>query len=352
MPLVSLVYDPYFAALGGGELYAALLAKELAVDSRTTLLAPVPDLRHQLNRRFGLSLPEIDWLSRPQLSNVQVSKLSRCFDRFVCLTLGDPPVNQARTGILVIQFPVGAAPSRQVLASYQAVICYSRYCQHWIRQRWGLDAVVIAPAMPGLPAIQPTLERQNLIISIGRFQADLHNKGYRALFTTFSALVRDKMPTWEYYVIGGSGQSQRDRAFLRELSQLAVRCRVKILPDLARGELLRYLAGAKLFWHGAGCEEAKAPERAEHFGISIVEAMSLGVVPLVYAAGGPLELVQPGWNGFHWSSPAELSRLTIELAGDEPLRRRLADQARRTAAHYLPERLRSEFRQLLGRIER
>ncbi len=352
MPLNSLVYDPYFAALGGGELYACLLAKELAVDSRTTLLAPVPDLRHHLSRRFELSLAELSWMSQPRLNTSQVSKFSRRFDRFLCLTLGEPPLNQARTGILVVQFPVGPRPPLQVLASYQAVICYSRYCQHWIRQRWGIDSVVIAPASPGLPPIQPSPDRQNLIISIGRFQAKLNSKGYQTLFTTFSALIRDKIPNWEYYVIGGSGQSQLDRALLKELLQLAVTCKVKLFPDLPRGELLRHLSRAKLFWHGAGYEEPGAPERAEHFGISIVEAMSLGVVPLVYAAGGPQEIVRHGRDGFHWSSPAELSRLTMELADNEPLRRRLASQARRTAANYVPERLRSEFRQLLGRIER
>ena len=55
----------------------------------------------------------------------------------------------------------------------------------------------------------------------------------------------------------------------------------------------------------------------EHFGISTVEAMSAGVVPLVFAGGGQLEIVSDGVNGVLWNTPDELIAKTFELIKDK-----------------------------------
>ena len=66
--------------------------------------------------------------------------------------------------------------------------------------------------------------------------------------------------------------------------------------DVPRDELLELYSRASLFWHAAGHgqDDRRHPERLEHFGITTVEAMAHGAVPLVFPAGGPAEVVADG----------------------------------------------------------
>ena len=65
----------------------------------------------------------------------------------------------------------------------------------------------------------------------------------------------------------------------------------------ASGAELRDLYGrASIFWHAAGLGEdpERHPDRYEHFGITTVEAMSAGAVPVVIDAAGQAEIVEQG----------------------------------------------------------
>ena len=344
--ITTLVYNPYFAALGGGEVYISLLALEVAIDGPVTLLAPVANPRITIFKRFGLDLTGLHWLSGNWATSSQkVSRLSRAYDRFICLTLGNPPINLSRHGILVIQFPYGPRPSLRVLASYRHILCYSRYCQEWIRRRWGIDALVLNPAIPGDPPIPTT--KENYIVSIGRFQRGLNDKCFPDLIQSFLTLPRDKMGRWEYHIIGGTGQSPQDRLYLEKLQKKVTGTRVYLHPNLGRSQLLSLLSAAKLYWHAAGYGQPHRPEAAEHFGISIVEALAAGAVPLVYKAGGPVEVVEDKISGLHWQALAELQAQTLLLAENSAAWLRLASYGPVVAQKYTANQLRRGFRVLL-----
>ena len=48
--------------------------------------------------------------------------------------------------------------------------------------------------------------------------------------------------------------------------------------------------------------------RVEHFGISVVEAMAAGAVPLAVGKGGVGEIITPGENGILWDTVADPGR--------------------------------------------
>ena len=98
-------------------------------------------------------------------------------------------------------------------------------------------------------------------------------------------------------------------------------------------ELHQLYAASKLFWHatGLGEDEVAHPERFEHFGITTVEAMAAGCVPVVLGKGGQPEIVHSGVDGILWSSEDELVAQTISLVQDENRRMRLAAAARARA---------------------
>ena len=111
----------------------------------------------------------------------------------------------------------------------------------------------------------------------------------------------------------------------------------------------RLFAEASIYWHGGGFGEdaERHPERFEHFGITVVEAMAAGAVPVVFAAAGPQEIVEDGVNGFHWRTPDELVARTRQLIDDHELRDRMACAARQRAADFSSERFVAAVRALV-----
>lgn len=94
--------------------------------------------------------------------------------------------------------------------------------------------------------------------------------------------------------------------------------------------------------------------RAEPFGMVIVEAMALGRPVIATSAGGPLEIVTPGYDGL-LVAPGDEAALAEAIAGliehpDEG--RRLGENAIATAARFTPEgmtqQVLSAYRQALS----
>jgi len=89
------------------------------------------------------------------------------------------------------------------------------------------------------------------------------------------------------------------------------------------------LKRAKIYWHSTGFGEdlEKNPEKFEHFGLSTLEAMNSGLVPVVFNAGGQPELVDHETNGFVWNTKDELISFTKMIIEEDPLRRVLSYNA-------------------------
>src|SRR5207248_6507126 len=106
-------------------------------------------------------------------------------------------------------------------------------------------------------------------------------------------------------------------------------------------ERLRELFGrARIFWHatGLGDDTDAHPELAEHFGISTVEAMAAGCVPVVINKGGQPEIVEHGKSGFVWNTLDELKQYTQLLADDPSLWKQMSAAARERARGFARER--------------
>ncbi len=63
----------------------------------------------------------------------------------------------------------------------------------------------------------------------------------------------------------------------------------------------------------------------EHFGITTVEAMSFGVVPIVINKGGQQETVKEGFNGYRWDTEKECIEKTLKVIEDEKERIKMAN---------------------------
>jgi glycosyltransferase involved in cell wall biosynthesis len=146
--------------------------------------------------------------------------------------------------------------------------------------------------------------------------------------------------TWEYHLVGSSGSDPASHAFLSWLENASRDFPVRIHANASYDELKQYYQRATFFWHAAGygIDEDAYPDRTEHFGMSTVEAMSAGCVPLVVNAGGQKEIVSHGKSGYLWNTVDELIRGTLDLMqnpGHLPI---LQHEARKRFADFSPEK--------------
>ena len=193
--------------------------------------------------------------------------------------------------------------------------------------------------------------KNRTILSVGRFFAGGHSKRHDVMLDAFRDLLRP---------CRGRRRAASGRVFVSVAAEHGIR---GADPDHGRGSaghvppepLFRALgalyARAPIYWHatGYGLPPDDAGEKAEHFGISIVEAMAAGCVPLAYAAGGPCEIIEEGVSGFLFDSSTVLLSKTaamLEAGGEEsriPIARRAAVAARR----YSPEVFADAVRELV-----
>jgi glycosyltransferase involved in cell wall biosynthesis len=188
-----------------------------------------------------------------------------------------------------------------------------------------------------------------MILSVGRFfdRSAGHSKKQLELVHAFRRLLDSGCaPGWELMLIGGSSHRDDYAARVREA---AAGLPIAGVENGTGDEVERALAEAAVYWHGAGLDESLLGDRVrfEHFGISVVEAMSAGCVPIVYGVGGPAGIVEDGENGLHFFDVDELVEQTRLVIDDPNLRGRLADGAVRRAQDFSEEAFHDHVRAIV-----
>jgi glycosyltransferase involved in cell wall biosynthesis len=109
---------------------------------------------------------------------------------------------------------------------------------------------------------------------------------------------------------------------------LRVEDKITLLKNAPFTELQNILANAKVYLHTMPFD---------HFGISVVEAMASGCVPVVHRSGGPWTDIldaKQGAYGFSYSTPSEAADYIDMLLTDERLRSRIAAKASYRSTKY------------------
>lgn len=349
-----LVWNPDFAVLGGGERFTVALGQVIAEDHDVVFAGPHPVSPARLRR---LGFPAVDVV---QLREQDLGRTSADYDLAVVVTLKLPPRSFATRSLLVVQFPLESVPStrlhrartRSKLRRYDMIV-YSSFVRDWLSRRWGVDATVIHPPVELGSRAQSSKEQ--LILSVGRFLGKTHdqwnNKRHDALIEAFGQLPDDIRDTWRLVLVGSASPSVEIDEHLDALRTAAAGLNVTLEVNASPERLRDLQRRARLFWHASGFGRlADAPECAEHFGISTVEAMSYRAIPLVYADGGQLEIVDENCGRLWRTIPELVAKTTAlvrtrinELEG-------LAATAREASLPFGADHFRAEVRDFLARI--
>ncbi len=382
---IGIYAQPSASGLGGTDVVVAVLAESLAATDSVEILhhgrnTTIDDLAAfsgtdlqgvRLRRVRPLSHVAGDShnpLRRFREARNAGRELSAPYDLFITFTHEPPPFCHAPRGILAVLFPMFTPfhrlPSRgqaslwdlgrrayslvewkQRLAGYDLRIAISQYTRHWVRRMWGVDTAIVYPPTPLPPSVH---EKEALIVSIGRFASGGHVKSQLEMVDAFKDLLPEE---WHYVTAGALGEGAADLAYADKVRAAACSGQVRVATNLDRADVSDLYGRARLFWHAAGLGSAdSSPESSEHFGISTVEAMSAGAVPIVINKGGQPEIVEHGVSGFLWNTLDELREYTRLLAADEPLRLRMSNAARERAELFSRSRFVGEFTRLVDSI--
>ena len=337
------IVNPYLDTMGGGERYSlsfalALLSKGYEVDVEWK----DSSIKGKLEKRFGMDLSNLNF--------VENVKRGDGYDVCFWVSDGSVPTLLARKNFLHFQVPFHGVNGKTLLNKMKLwrvrkIIVNSNFTKGVIDKEFGVDSVVIYPPV-GVEKIRPK-KKENVILFVGRFSELKQAKNQDVLVKAFKRLYDSGYREWRLVLAGGAEVGGRD--YLKRLKKMSEGYPVETDEGPSFKEIVTLYGRAKIFWSavGFGVKEEKEPERVEHFGISLVEAMAGGIAPVVYSAGGHKEIIKDGQNGFLWKDMRSFLKITKKLIEDKSNLLTISRQARKDSQRYSYERFNESFKSLL-----
>ena len=354
------MYNRWLKTLGGGERYSLAIAEYLSKTCDVEVIShELLDMR-VASQRLGLALGNVRLKVIPAASDL--TALSGQYDLFINAShwnffpsiasksalivffpfhLGNPLLAQIRylIGRSLNSFPLNSlirvlltkrfsdlqtrldnlVPPNFLMAvdSYTQLWSISHFSQEWTQTYWRRPSHLLYPFVT-IEQIQPR-PKQQLILNVGRFFAGNHNKKHLVMIDSFKQMLNHGLQGWELHLAGGSMSGFAHEEYLSQIRKASENLPIYLHVDLDRAALIELYGKSAIYWHasGYGEDESREPHKFEHFGITTVEAMAAGCVPIVIGRGGQPELVDHNVNGLLWQSLPELVSLSTELMRDQ-----------------------------------
>jgi glycosyltransferase involved in cell wall biosynthesis len=295
----------------------------------------------KLENRFGVKLP----------GTKVVASINRGEDYDACFWVSDGsiPTLKSRNNILHFQVPFHDLGSRTLINKMKLfrikhVVSNSQFTKSFIDKEYGVNSKVIYPPV-SVNDFKPK-RKQNIACYVGRFSKLTQHKRQDVLIEVFKKFYKHNK-NWKLVLAGGVEIGNDN--FTDELRKQAKGYPIEIQESPSYSEILELLGISKMFWSAAGygIDAQTNPEKVEHFGITVVEAMAAKAVPLVINKGGYKEIVNDNVDGFLWSKKSDLYSKAEMLADDNKLLMRISKEAAERAKAFEQEKFIREFSKLI-----
>ncbi|OGH11599.1 MAG: hypothetical protein A3B38_02200 [Candidatus Levybacteria bacterium RIFCSPLOWO2_01_FULL_36_13] len=349
------IFDPYLDDIGGGEKYMMTLASCLSKDNEVYVFWDDQEVFKNLTRRFSIDLSKVNFYKNifsSKFSFIQKIIETKKFDIIIFLSDGSIPVTLSNKTFIHIQQPLPNVRTNLLsslkLKRINAVFCNSTFTKSFADKELGIQSKVLYPSIE----IKARLEKkENYILHVGRFRdARVNNEDYKRqgmMVQSFKEMIDGGFKDWKFVLCVGLNSADEEN--FNKIKEIANGYPIEFLVNKSNDELWDIYSKAKIYWHATGFGEDLNlhPEFAEHFGISTVEAMGAGCVPVVINAGGQKEIITDGENGYLWNSIEELKKKTIELAKNERKLNILSIAAKKRAEYFAGERFCRELKEII-----
>lgn len=343
------IYDPYLDDAGGGEKYMLSIAECLASKHKVDVFWDSKEDLEFACKRFSIDSGNIHLVQNIFSSKTLFIKrffASSKYDAIVVLSDGSIPLLGSRKLFIHLQQPLqqfqnGSLKSKIKLLRVTRFICNSEYTKKFIGTKFGLKTIVLYPPVQLNPL---KTRKENSILHVGRFRPFDKTTGvsdYKkqdVMVKTFMKMVDRGLKNWKFVL--AVSVLEKDKDAFSEMKKKTNGYPIEFEVNKANIALWEYYSKAKIYWHASGYGEDLNlhPEAAEHFGISTVEAMGAGCVPVVVNTGGQREIVTDGVSGFMWNTLDELVEKTLTLIDSPKLMEELSVQAKKRATDFSPEK--------------
>ncbi len=389
MILKAGIFDPYLDTLGGGERYCLTVAEILKTLGYQVDIfwSGDQDLLHKAEVRFNLDLSNINLIPdifSAQSDNIEMAqdseslttishhhhihqkkiasfinkfKITSSYDLIFFLSDWSVPFLFSKKNILHVQVPfVTKTKLKNKLITQikclflNQIVCNSRFTANFASRHFGSKCSVLYPPVD-VEKFDPSLPKENHIISVGRFDNILNSKKQEVMIEAFRSIYHQhKDFSWRLILAGGSLSSPEKNNYLRHLQHLAIGLPIDFIVNPEFNSLKKIFSEAKIYWHAAGfgVDESIHPESTEHFGMAPVEAMASGCVPILINRGGLGEIIDNEHEGFLWNETKELVAKTELLMSSPSLLSSMSKQSILRSANFSKEKFKNELKLLLN----
>jgi len=391
MTLKAAIYDPYLDTLGGGERYCLsvaeiLLKNKYKVDifwSGNQDILLIAEKRFNLNLKdislvpdiFGLVPKNIDLIEDANLETIhsrpipalnlfqkiksiyQKYKVLSQYDLIFYLSDGSIPLLFSKKNLLHVQVPLILKENYfdKFLNSFKTkfideVVCNSQFTSKFLNN-FPKDKLTILHPPVDVEKFSSSETKENIILSVGRFDNILNAKKQDVLIEAFKKINQNNRDLkWKLILMGGSRDLPEKNHYLIHLKKLATSLPIEFIVNPEFNQLREIYSKSKIYWHAAGfgVDEYLHPEQTEHFGMTVVEAMDSGLVPLVVAKGGLTEIVTESVNGFTWQTIDELVAKTQILIVTPTDIEKISKAASDSSQIFSKENFESKFLSLIS----
>ena len=352
------LYSPYLPDhFGGGEKYlldvATVFEKNnhrvfVAITSAEPLsTARLGIIKKSYERFLGHSLKSVSFINTPIRSKTTFIKRllwTRQFDVLFYITDGSLFFSLARNNIVHIQIPLKLDKSsffeKIKLKNWQTKISNSNFTKRIIEKSWPTTINYVHQPMVDTEEFIHGLnlaKKEPIILNVGRFFPQLHSKRQDILVEIFKRLVdkyKKETKGWRLILIG----SIEDETYALKVKKAAQGYPITLLHEVSHQDLVDWYQRSSIYWHATGyrIDEEAEPHKVEHFGISTVEAMAAGNVPMVIAKGGQAEVIGREFANWQWLTQRDCIKKTRQLIKNDQLRFKLQQQAQQRATQFGP----------------
>ena len=370
------IYDNAFHFIGGAQKYGCTIAHTLQEQFDITLIAntgiSVPKLQEWYNldlQHCQVNVVKIPFFAAKEAKKGVfdagevdlkennpfhiISKESGNYDFFINNCMLEMVYPLANISEFVCHFPEREISRFFHVDKYDHIIYNSLYTAAWIKKRWNLTPHKHIYPPVDMESAYSSENKENIILSAARFELS-GNKQQIEMIKAFIRLIRlypQVMKDWKLLLAGGSTEFNPYLDKIKDLTALLPAENIELKINVSAGELKKIYAQAKLFWHFSGLGQ-RDPARVEHFGMTTVEAMQNGCVPVVFNGGGQKEIVEEGISGLLFSNLEEHQKKTLELMAEPSHLSRLARGAVQRGKQFTKKtfvsKVKQHFSQLLN----
>ena len=338
----ALIFDPYLDTLGGGERYSLTFALGLLSAGYSVEIAwkDIDTLKDAENR-FGLDLSKIKInkkaydLCRGKSSLIKRFLFTIKYSLIFWVSDGSLPFLFSKNNLIHFQVPFKNIGGNSFINKIKTIFIHkfvynSRFTTDVHEKHFPKNKSFILYPPIDINSFHPG-KKENIILSVARFDSPSHSKRQDILIDAFKTLNKS-CPNYELFFAGGvHGESDT----LEKLKEKSGSLPIKFVVNPDFDKLKNLYAKSKFFWHAAGFEidEIEEPGKVEHFGMTTVEAMASGCVPIVIGKGGQKEIISEG-TGFLCSNPQEISEVTQKLIKNTSLYEEVSVNALKKSRNY------------------